>query len=85
MNTPALALVLAVVVSAVVRRLGRPKLFAFIVALTPAIGAFIFFLIRRDIEIGPHGGIFPAWIAAGVALALSAIVSAVTVHLVRTP
>ncbi len=80
-----LALVLAVVLSTVVRRLGRPKMFAVAVALTPALAAFIFFLVRRDIEIGPHGGIFPAWIAAGVILALSAIVSAVTVHLVPAP
>jgi hypothetical protein len=85
MITLTLALVLAVVLSAVFRRLGRPKMFALGAALTPGVGAFVFFLVRRDIEIGPHGGIFPAWIAAGVILALSAIVSAVTVHLVRAP
>jgi hypothetical protein len=80
-----LALILAGVLSRIVRRLGRSKMFALSVALTPAAGAFMFFLIRRDIEIGPHGGIFPAWIAAGVVLALSAIVGAITIHLVRTP
>jgi hypothetical protein len=79
------ALVLAVVLSVFVRRLGRPKMFAVAVALTPALTAFIFFLVRHDIDIGPHGGIFPAWIAAGVVLALSAIASVVTVHLVTTP
>ena len=80
-----LALVLTVVLSVVVRRLGRPKMFAVAIALTPALAAFIFFLVRQDIEIGPHGGIFPAWIAAGVILALSAIVSAVIVYLVPVP
>ena len=77
-----LALVLALVLSVIVRRLGCSKLFAVVIALIPALVTFIFFLVRRDIEIGPHGGIISARIAAVVVLMLSAIVSAVTVHFV---
>jgi|GEM_PF-6897238 len=83
MITLTLSLIFAVIVSGVTRRCGHSRPVAFAVAVTPSLVAFIYFAIRHDIEIGPHGGIFPAWIVAGVVLVLSAIVSAIMVRLVR--
>ena len=41
----------------------------------PALAAFIYYAVRHDIEIGPHGGIVPAWIVADIVLLLVAGVS----------
>ena len=48
-----------------------------------AMAAFIYYAIRHDIELGPHGGIVPAWIVAGIVLLLVLAISFITVRVVR--
>jgi hypothetical protein len=87
MITLTLTLVLAVLLSAVVRRHGYSKLISIGGGIAPALLVFLVALVRRDldVEIGPHIGIYPAWKATGAVLALSTIASTVTACLVRKP
>jgi hypothetical protein len=61
--------------SAVARRCGASRWLAVGVPTLPALVAFIYFAIRHDIDFGPHGGIVPAWMAAGIVLLIVAVVS----------
>ena len=49
----------------------------------PALAAFIYYAIRHDIESGPHGGIIPAWIVAGIVLLIVTAITFITARVVR--
>jgi hypothetical protein len=60
MITLSAAVSLAVMLSLLAIRLGLRKPSAVGVAIAPSVAAFVYFAIRRDIDFGPHGGLFPA-------------------------
>ena len=78
-----LIIFLSLVLSVVARRCGASRWFAVGLPTLPALGAFIYFAIRHDIDIGPHGGIVPAWIVAGIVLLIVAVVSFIAAVAVR--
>ena len=78
-----LIICLSVALSAVARRCGASRWLAFALPTLPALAAFTYYAIRHDIEIGPHGGIIPAWIVAGIVLLIVAGISFITARAVR--
>ena len=54
---------------------GARPVISVVLPSTPVAVALVFFLIRRDIDIGPHGGIIPAWIPAAVLLVVVILAS----------
>ena len=74
---------LSVVLSAVARRSGASRWLAVGLPVLPALVAFIFFAIRTDIAIGPHGGIVPAWVVAGILLLVIVFIGFFTARFVR--
>lgn len=69
--------------SAVTRWAGAPPLLAFALPVLPALAAFVYFAIHHDLEIGPHGGILPAWMVSGVVLLMVSAASFMAVRGVR--
>ena len=78
-----LIICLALVLSAVARWCGASRWLAIGLPTLPALAAFIYYAIRHDIELGPHGGIVPAWIVAGTVLLIVAVISFITARVVR--
>ena len=78
-----LIICLALILSAVVRCCGASRWLAVGLPTFPPLVAFIYYAIRHDIDLGPHGGIVPAWIVAGVVLIIVIAVSLITALGVR--
>ena len=67
-----LIICLSFALSAVARRCGASRWLAVGLPTLPALGAFVYFAIRHDIDIGPHGGVVPGWLVAGIVLLIVA-------------
>ena len=79
-----LIICLALVLSAVARWCGASRWIAIGLPPLPALAAFIYYAIRHDIELGPHGGIVPAWIVAGIVLLIVVAISVIAARAVRS-
>ncbi|MBL9127791.1 MAG: hypothetical protein JNL97_09095 [Verrucomicrobiales bacterium] len=56
----------ALALSAWVRGLGAPTWLVVGVPSLPTFGVFLYYVVRNDIDLGPHGGIVAAWKVWGV-------------------
>jgi hypothetical protein len=68
----------AVVLPLIIRLFGFSRWLTFGLSIFPSFCVFGFFLIRRDIELGPHGG-FPAWMISGIVFGVCLFFSGITV------
>lgn len=66
---------LSLIISAVARWFGASRWVAVLLPTFPPFFVFIYYAIRHDIDFGPHGGIVPAWIVAGIVMVIVAVVS----------
>jgi hypothetical protein len=80
-----LALIVCVTfaLSMVARWCGASRWLAAGLPILPALAGFIYFAIRHDIELGPHGGIIRAWMVAGIVLLIVLVVSFLGARIVR--
>jgi hypothetical protein len=68
-------LVMTAIVSALARTLGASKKIAVFLGFLPAILLLSRLAANDGLELGPHGGIFPAWVTVVGALAISLVSS----------
>jgi hypothetical protein len=69
---------LSLILSAVARWCGASRWLAVGLPTFPSLAAFIYYAVRHDIDLGPHGGIVPAWIVAGIVLLIVIAISFIT-------
>lgn len=81
MATLLLAACLANVLTVLLHSRGATRSACVTLPSAPAALTLVYFLVRRDIEIGPHGGIVPAWIPAAALYAVVLIASWMTARL----
>jgi hypothetical protein len=74
---------LCFILTLALRRNGVSRVAAFGLSTLPALGIFIYYAIRFNIEIGPHGGIVPAWAVAGIMLLIVSAINLIAIHAVR--
>ena len=77
-----LLIVAAFIVTAFARMLGTSFWASVAIPTLPLLVFFLYFAIGHDKELGPHGGIIPVWVVAGVGLVVGGVVSLATAWLI---
>lgn len=72
-----------VIVSAAARLFGGSKKSAILLGLIPMILLLVRLAVTDGLELGPHGGIFPAWLTVVVGVLFALVVATVVAVLVK--
>lgn len=83
MITLSICMALTIAISAAARLLGASKTVAVTLAIVPMIVLLVRLAWVGRLDLGPHGGLFPAWVTVAVGLASAVVPAAIVARAVK--